>query len=181
MRTRRNYYCNTGQRQRAALVCSATCKKRIQYRLAREPVQNLVSPLTSRAAFFLFGANNEPRRDGQEFSDSLSQLRWKIIATDARWLFFIGKKAYVMPKSRSWLPTFFWKSRRSNRFCVRQGLNTHIRRESVAESSVLRSARKEKAKKSVSDRPPQIKIGRKVWHERRPERVSLLCSGNARW
>jgi hypothetical protein len=156
------------------LSAGASCKKRVLS--MRAPLLCKVWFLHSRRAtpFFSFWRKQWARRDGEEFSDSLLQLALENYCHRRAVTFFISKKAYVMPKSRSrlcWLS--FEKVDGSNRFCVHQGLNTHTYAESVAESSVLRLAWKEKAKKSVADRPPQIKIGRKVWHERRPERVSL--------
>jgi len=89
-------------------------------------VQNLVSPLTTCDAFFSFSEQTISKKGWR-------RVQWLPFATGTGKLlpptlgdFFISKKAYVMPKSRSrlcWLS--FEKVDGSNRFCVHQGLNTH--------------------------------------------------------
>jgi hypothetical protein len=81
-------------------MLGASCKKRVVDESAAL-VQNLVSPLTSRDAFFPFRSKQSARRDGDEFSDCLSQLALENYCHRRAVTFFISKKAYVMPKSRS--------------------------------------------------------------------------------
>lgn len=144
-------FCNTRVaciRLRTIAAWCASCKKRVVDERAAL-VQNLVSPLsTSRAKpFFLFGANN--KQEGLAKSSLTPFRNWRSgkLLPPTRWLFLSAKKAYVvMPKSRSWLLTFFWKSQRlKSLLCAPGSKYTHIRRDCCRiERSVVGSERKGK-------------------------------------